>query len=97
MLSGRPPWLSTTQMSDIRLLVGMPYVDYDEVGAACAECGRLFRSVEDLDSHRRESHVTARLSPPEKPRTASLPCSLCSKKFHSIAALQDHTRRDHST
>jgi Zinc finger, C2H2 type/C2H2-type zinc finger len=75
----------------------MPYVDYDEVGAACAECGRLFRSSEDLDAHRRESHPTARLSAPAKPKSATLPCSLCSRKFYSIAALKEHTHRDHST
>jgi C2H2-type zinc finger len=75
----------------------MPYVDYDEVGAACAECGRLFRSTEDLDAHRRENHPTARSNSPERPKTASLPCSLCSRKFYSIAALKEHTHRDHST
>ncbi len=75
----------------------MPYVDYDEVGAACADCGRLFRSAEDLDAHRRESHPATRTSSTNKPRKATLPCSLCSRKFFSIAALQDHTRRDHST
>jgi hypothetical protein len=75
----------------------MPYVDYDEVGAACADCGRLFRSAEDLETHRRDSHAPARSSAPPKPKTANLPCSLCTRKFFSIAALQDHTRRDHST
>jgi Zinc finger, C2H2 type/Zinc-finger of C2H2 type len=75
----------------------MPYVDYDEVGAACADCGRLFRSAEDLEAHRRDSHVPARSSAPPKPKTATLPCSLCNRKFFSIAALKDHTRHDHST
>jgi C2H2 type zinc finger protein/C2H2-type zinc finger protein len=89
--------LSKTEKSDIGLLFEMPYVDYDEVGDVCAECGRLFRSSEDLEAHRRESHGPARSSSVEKPPTASLPCSLCPKRFRSIAALQDHTRRDHST
>lgn len=75
----------------------MPYVDYDEVGAACADCGRLFRSAEDLEAHRRESHPVAQVRSTSKPRKATLPCSLCSQKFFSIAALEDHTRRDHST
>jgi len=75
----------------------MPYVDYDEVGAACAECGRLFRSTEDLDAHRRETHPAARSRAPDKPRRATLPCSLCSRKFFSIAALEEHTHHDHST
>jgi DNA-directed RNA polymerase subunit RPC12/RpoP len=75
----------------------MPYVDYDEVGAACAECGRLFRSPEDLDAHRRETHPRVRAGATEAPRKATLPCSMCSRKFFSIAALKDHTHRDHST
>jgi Zinc finger, C2H2 type len=84
-------------MSGGGLLLRMPYVDYDEVGAACSDCGRLFRSAEDLEAHRRESHLPARGGAPDKPRKATLPCSLCSQKFFSIAALQVHTRRDHST
>jgi hypothetical protein len=75
----------------------MPYVEYDEVGAACAECGRLFRSADDLEAHRRESHAPARSTDAAKPHKPTLPCSLCSRKFYSIAALQDHTRHDHST
>lgn len=88
---------ATTHKSAIGVRVKMPYVDYDEVGAACSDCGRLFRSAEDLEAHRRESHLPARASAPPKRASASLPCSLCSRKFYSIAALQDHTRRDHST
>lgn len=93
----RPLPTATTQKSGIELRHRMPYVDYDEVGAACAECGRLFRSADDLEAHRRETHVPARTGAPQKPKTATLPCSLCSRKFFSIAALQVHTRRDHST
>ena len=84
-------------MSEGDLHPGMPYVEYDEVGAACAECGRLFRSADDLEEHRRESHPVARAVANPKPRRPTLPCSLCSRKFYSIAALQDHTHHDHST
>jgi len=76
---------------------GMPYVEYDEVGAACAECGRLFRTADDLEEHRRESHAPVRAASAAKPRKPTLPCSLCSRRFFSIGALQDHTRHDHST
>ncbi|MFZ0831328.1 MAG: C2H2-type zinc finger protein [Thermoplasmata archaeon] len=79
------------------LLLEMPYVEYDEVGAACAECGRLFRSADDLEAHRKESHAPAPSAPGTKPRHPTLSCSLCSRKFYSIAALQDHTHHDHST
>jgi hypothetical protein len=96
-MSRRLPVLYTTQKSGVGVSRSMPYVEYDEVGAACSECGRLFRSGDDLDEHRRESHPGARSTSPEKPRTANLPCSLCSRKFFSIAALQEHTHRDHST
>jgi hypothetical protein len=34
----------------------MPYVEYDEVVASCSECGRAFRSEEDLEAHRAEVH-----------------------------------------
>jgi hypothetical protein len=34
----------------------MPYVEYDEVVASCSECGRSFRSEEDLETHRGEVH-----------------------------------------
>ena len=34
----------------------MPYVEYDEAGAVCSECGRQFPDEEALDAHRRASH-----------------------------------------
>jgi hypothetical protein len=37
----------------------MPYVEYDEVEAVCAECGRIFRSEDALALHQQESHQTA--------------------------------------
>lgn len=84
-------------MSGAALGLGMPYVDYDEVEAACAECGRLFRSPEDLEEHRRESHAPTRSTASPKQRKPTLACSICSRKFYSIGALQDHTHHDHST
>ena len=41
----------------------MPYVEYDEVEAVCADCGRIFRSEDALEAHRRESHMTLTPSP----------------------------------
>ena len=38
----------------------MPYIDYDEVAAICRECGRNFRSEEDLQEHMEEVHEPAR-------------------------------------
>ncbi len=34
----------------------MPYIEYDEVAASCPECGRNFRSEEDLERHLVEVH-----------------------------------------
>ncbi len=87
----------TTQIRDEHVLVRMPYVEYDEVGAACSECGRLFRSAEDLEEHRKESHGPGASPREARERKPTLPCSMCSRRFYSVAALQDHTRRDHST
>lgn len=44
----------------------MPYVEYDEVAASCPECGRNFRSEEDLETHLEEVH--ARLPTPSPGR-----------------------------
>ena len=44
----------------------VPYVEYDEVEAACSECGRYFRTQEALEAHIRESHA-AETSPAELP------------------------------
>jgi hypothetical protein len=75
----------------------MPYVEYDEVGAVCAECGRNFRSADDLEAHRQESHGPPSTATADKHREPTLGCSLCSRKFYSIGTLESHTRRDHST
>jgi hypothetical protein len=48
----------------------MPYVEYDEVAASCSECGRNFRSEEDLEAHRLEVHG-APATAPGRPARAS--------------------------
>ncbi|HZY92710.1 MAG TPA: C2H2-type zinc finger protein [Thermoplasmata archaeon] len=72
----------------------MPYIEYDEVEAACSDCGRLFRSEEALASHRAESH------PPDAPArsmpTAQVVCAVCRKKFTSVSALSRHNRSAHT-
>jgi uncharacterized C2H2 Zn-finger protein len=76
---------------------GVPYVEYDEVEAACPECGAVFRSTEALDAHLRESHAgtgSARGAPP-KPKAVK--CSVCGAKFPSISALQRHNKSAHVT
>jgi hypothetical protein len=54
----------------------MPYVEYDEVAAICPECGRMFRSEDDLRTHKEEVHAqpaTAAAAPrpaPHPPHTS---------------------------
>ncbi|MGI0132627.1 MAG: hypothetical protein ACREDK_06000 [Thermoplasmata archaeon] len=59
------------------VLAGMPYIDYDEVGAVCSFCGRQFPDEEALEGHRRDSHeipdVTRRSATPSAPRRARAP------------------------
>ena len=71
----------------------MPFVEYDEVRAACPECGRLFPTEEALHDHQADSHERA--APAEKRRSAS--CSICEKKFPTVGQLAEHSRRAHST
>ena len=71
----------------------MPYVEYDEVEAACSECGRMFRTEEALAAHRQESHTTA---PEEKARSHRVACSVCHRTFGSTGALAEHNRRAHT-
>jgi len=75
----------------------MPYVEYDEVEAVCRDCGRAFRTEEDLEEHRQESHSTTVKAAPEPGSSRNVKCSLCRERFHSTAALQEHTRRAHSS
>lgn len=71
----------------------MPYIEYDEVEAACADCGRLFPSSEALEAHRTESHVAAEAVPGPKAR---IRCSVCQRSFRSVENLAEHNRRAHS-
>ena len=71
----------------------VPYVEYDEIQAVCADCGRQFPSPESLERHRAEAH--AQPEPPHKhPRRRR--CSACGKEFYTLGALAAHNRRDHS-
>ncbi len=74
----------------------MPYVEYDEVEAACTDCGRLFRSEESLAAHRAEAHGKdgrpASRSPPAPP----VVCSVCQRPFPSVSALARHNQRSHT-
>ena len=72
----------------------MPYVEYDEVEAICADCGRVFRSEEALADHRAEAHSGQEGR--SNPRPATVRCSLCRKTFRSTAALQEHNAKAHT-
>jgi hypothetical protein len=70
----------------------MPFVEYDEVGAACADCGRSFPSEEALAAHKAESHGHA----PPAAKKQAVECSVCHRKFPSIGQLAEHNRRAHT-
>lgn len=70
----------------------MPFVEYDEVGAVCAECGRQFPNEEALATHKADSHD---LAPPAAKRH-TVACSICRKRFPSIGQLTEHSRRAHT-
>ncbi len=70
----------------------MPFVEYDEVGAVCAECGRQFPNDEALATHKAESHGLA----PPAPEKHAVVCSVCHKRFPSIGQLSEHNRRAHT-
>lgn len=72
----------------------MPYVEYDEVQAACSDCGRQFPSEEALAVHRREAH--GGLESSGRPTARSVECSVCHGRFRSTAALTEHNRRAHT-
>jgi hypothetical protein len=74
----------------------MPYVEYDEVEAACAECGRLFRSVEALDAHKAEAHPSEKTATPGLQVPKVVRCSVCHQTLPSVAALQRHSRQAHT-
>lgn len=73
----------------------VPYVEYDEVSAACADCGRLFPSEEALARHRRDAHAREE-SPREAPASPPVVCAVCRKRFRSVDALARHNRAQHT-
>ena len=72
----------------------MPYVEYDEVEAICADCGRVFRSEEALADHRAEAHSGQEGR--SEHHHAPVRCSICRKTFRSTAALQEHNAKAHT-
>lgn len=70
----------------------VPFVEYDEVGAICTECGRTFPSPDALQAHRTESHA-ARESP--RPPAKAVRCTVCRARFPSTDALARHNRAAH--
>ncbi|HTT73495.1 MAG TPA: C2H2-type zinc finger protein [Thermoplasmata archaeon] len=72
----------------------MPYVEYDEVEAICPACGRLFRSPDDLERHREESHAGLGPEPPATP-PSHVVCPVCGSPFDSAEAARVHRRRAH--
>lgn len=72
----------------------MPYVEYDEVEAICADCGRVFRSEEALADHRAEAHSGNEGDAGRHP--AEVRCSICRQKFRSTTALQAHNAKAHT-
>ncbi|HYK93033.1 MAG TPA: C2H2-type zinc finger protein [Thermoplasmata archaeon] len=73
----------------------MPYVEYDEVEAACSDCGRLFRSEEALAAHRSEAHAPDSKSAPI--RVAPVTCAVCHRRLASVSALARHNRSAHTS
>jgi hypothetical protein len=69
----------------------MPFVEYDEVEAICADCGRLFRSEEALAAHREESH-----SGREETLAETFTCPQCQRKLSSAATLRSHRAKEHA-
>ena len=72
----------------------MPYIEYDEVEAACSDCGRLFRSEEALASHRADAHASS--PAPKDPPPAGVRCAVCHRSFPSVSALSRHNRTAHT-
>ena len=72
----------------------VPYVEYDEVEAACPECGRLFRSADALEAHVADSHAT--VVPAVRP-PRSVKCSVCGARFPTTSAHSRHNRSAHTS
>ncbi|MCI4330331.1 MAG: C2H2-type zinc finger protein [Thermoplasmata archaeon] len=83
-------------MSGGALDVGMPYVEYDEVEAACAECGRLFRSEEALEAHRTDAHPGEAVTTTIPSSAPTIRCTVCRMSFATLSALQRHNRQAHT-
>ncbi|MCI4346792.1 MAG: C2H2-type zinc finger protein [Thermoplasmata archaeon] len=73
----------------------MPYVEYDEVGAACSECGRPFRSEEDLEEHRLEVHAAEGEFLPLPPKAHLRACPVCGERLAGSSAFRVHRRTAH--
>jgi len=74
----------------------VPFVDYDETRANCADCGRNFPSEEALAEHRRETHdPAADRRTPARPSPA-VECAVCGGRFRSVAALAAHNQDAHT-
>jgi uncharacterized Zn-finger protein len=71
----------------------VPFVEYDEVEAACSECGRLFRSEDALRAHVSESHAS---EVPAPSAARPVACSVCGRRFPNLAGLAEHNRRTHT-
>ena len=75
----------------------MPYVEYDEVEAICADCGRVFRSEDALAEHQAEAHAGQEATESSPDHEATVRCSLCRQKFRSATALREHNARAHNS
>lgn len=75
---------------------GVPFVDYDEARANCADCGRNFPSEEALAEHRRDTHDPAADRRKAAPPTVTVRCAVCGGQFRSVAALAAHNRDAHT-
>ncbi len=75
----------------------MPYVEYDEVEAICADCGRVFRSEEALAEHQAEAHAGQEATEQSAGPSPAVKCSLCQQKFRSATALREHNARAHNS
>lgn len=74
----------------------MPFVEYDEAGAICSDCGRSFPSEETLSEHRRNTHPPSGEGPARRGPTDPVVCAVCGDRFRSVAALADHNRVAHT-
>ena len=74
----------------------MPYVEYDEVEAICADCGRIFRSEDALAAHREESHSGGEFAA-APPSSDGLKCLVCGRIFDSPTMLRAHSAKSHPT